>query len=59
MQWRKHLKPSKKKMIEHVDNYMPTFGPTHNLKRAQSESKGQLKNMLIKDWLCNFYEILF
>ncbi len=46
-------------MIEHVDNYMPTFGPTHNLKRAQSESKGQLKNMLIKDWLCNFYEILF
>jgi hypothetical protein len=56
---KKHLKPSRKKIIGQANNYTPAFGPTHNFKRTQSKSKGQLEMMSINEWWCNLYEIFF
>jgi hypothetical protein len=45
-------------MTRWANNQTPTLDPAHELKRAQCKSKGKLKRMLVKEWLCNLIEIL-
>jgi hypothetical protein len=47
-----------KKQIRGIDNQMPKLSPTYNLKHTQCKLEGKLEMMLIKEWLCNIFEIL-
>jgi hypothetical protein len=39
----------KKRMIGQIDNQMPTFSPTYNLKHTQCKLEGKFEIMLIKE----------
>jgi hypothetical protein len=49
----------KKMVIGRVHNQASTFGPAHNFKCIWCESKGKLEMMLVKEWSCNLFKILF